>query len=64
LGNEPILENHIRKYCGQRGFPADLKGWRNLIVHLRRRGFDEESILNALRHVAPAAMLERLETGD
>jgi SOS response regulatory protein OraA/RecX len=64
LGSEPILENYIRRFCGKRGVPDDLKGLRKLIVHLRRRGFDEESILNALRPVVPAAMLQRLETGD
>jgi SOS response regulatory protein OraA/RecX len=64
LGNEPVLENYLRKYCGKRGLPADLKALRKLIAHLRRRGFTEESILDALRLVVPAAMLQRLETGD
>lgn len=64
MGEEPTVGNYLRRYCGKTGFPADLKGWRRLILHLRRQGFDEESILYALRPVVPPAMLGRLETGE
>jgi len=64
LGDKPALASYVRKYCGKRGLPSDLAGVRKLILHLRRRGFDDESIFGALREMIPAAVLQQLETGD
>jgi regulatory protein len=63
-GGDSILVSYVRKYCGKRGLPADLKQTRRLVAHLRRRGFDEDSILSALKHTIPAAILQRFETGE
>jgi regulatory protein len=64
LGNEPALGNYLQEYCKKRGHPADLKSLRRLLLHLRSRGFDEESILSALRRVVPPALWRRFETGE
>jgi hypothetical protein len=34
------------------------------MAHLKRRGFDEESILSALRGKVPGMHLRRFETGE
>ncbi len=64
LGDKPALANYVRKYCGKKGLPPDLAGVRKLILHLRRRGFDDESIFGTLREMIPAAVLQQLETGE
>ncbi|MBN1571181.1 MAG: RecX family transcriptional regulator [Acidobacteria bacterium] len=58
-----ILE-YIQNHFGKKGMPRDPKGVRKLILHLGRRGFDDESILGALRQILPAAALQPFETGD
>jgi SOS response regulatory protein OraA/RecX len=58
-----ILE-YAKRHCGKRGFPTDLKGIRKLILHLRHRGFDEETIFGALKGIIPVDFLQRLEPGD
>jgi regulatory protein len=64
LGDESALLRYIEKHCGKQGPPADLKGIRRLVLHLRQRGFHEDSILGALKQLIPAAVLERFETGE
>jgi SOS response regulatory protein OraA/RecX len=64
LGNEPVLENYLQEYWKKRGHPADLKGLRRLFLHLRSRGFEEESILIVLRRMVPPALWQRFETGE
>ena len=64
LGDESILVEYIRKHCGKQGMPTDLKGVRKLVLHLRRRGFDEERIFGALKQMIPSALLQRFDTGE
>jgi regulatory protein len=64
LGHEAALAGYVREYCGRRGFPADLKSLRRLILHLRRRGFEEELIVNVVQPMIPASLWQRFETGE
>lgn len=64
VGDERALALCIRKYCGNRGLPADSKGWRKLILHLHRHGFNEETIEEALPRMIPAEIRRRFETGE
>jgi len=64
LGNEPVLESYLQEYCKKRVHPADLKSLRRLFLHLRSRGFDEESILSMLRRAVPPALWQQFETGE
>ncbi len=59
-----ILLEHVKRYCAKKGALTDSKSIRKLIVHLSHRGFDEETILGALRGIIPAEYLRRLESGD
>jgi len=64
LGGESALDAYVRSYRSKRNLPSDLKGLRKLILHLHRRGFDEEAILTALRPIIPAELWRRFETGE
>jgi len=57
-----ILADYARKYFGKSA--PDAKRVRKMIAHLHRRGFAEDSILDALRRVVPAALMQRYETGE
>ncbi len=59
-----FIVEYVRKRCGKSGLPSDPKGIRNLILHLRRRGFDEDQIFGALRELIPASALQPFETGE
>ena len=63
-GGESNLDSYLRRYCGKRNLPSDIKALRKLILHLRRRGFDEDAILTALRPIIPAGLWRRFETGE
>jgi SOS response regulatory protein OraA/RecX len=63
-GEQAILSSYLLKRYGKSGLPADVKGVRKLILHLRQRGFEEENILSALRGKIPDATLQRFETGE
>ena len=58
------IREYVHKRYGKRGLPADPKGVRKLILHLRQRGFDEETIFGALRGDIPDAVLKHFETGE
>ncbi len=64
LGDESILVEYIRKRCAKQGMPADVRGVRNLVLHLRRRGFGEDMIFSALKQVLPSTLRERFYTGE
>jgi len=53
VGDDYGLADYLNKYCGKRGLPEDLKSIRNLMKHLRRRGYHPDSIHNALKHMLP-----------
>jgi regulatory protein len=60
LGDADILQEEIKKYCGRKGVPHDLKSFGKLHSRLRQRGFDEESVMNAIHALFPDA----IETGE
>jgi len=64
LGDESALVEYMRKHCGKQGPPADPKNIRRLILHLRRRGYDENIIFSALKRIVPAAVMRHFETGE
>ena len=63
-GEESVIKDYVQRRYGKRGLPADLKGVRKLIQHLRQRGFDEETIFAALRGDIPDTVLKHFETGE
>jgi SOS response regulatory protein OraA/RecX len=64
IDDSAVIITHAQKHCGKKGLPTDLKGIRRLIMHLRRRGFDEENIFRALKDTIPAEALQRMQTGE
>jgi regulatory protein len=64
VGDLKALTEYIQKYCRRKGMPADSQGIRRLIAHLQQHGFEEDSILCALKQVVPATALQRFETGE
>jgi SOS response regulatory protein OraA/RecX len=64
LDDQSAAASYLRTYCKKKGLPADLKGLRKLVTHLRQRGYEEDSISGALCQVIPAALLQRFETGE
>jgi regulatory protein len=64
LGGEPDLVESMRKFCGKSWPPTEAKHLHRLIMHLRRRGFDEEHIYSALKRGIPAAILQRFGIGE
>jgi regulatory protein len=63
-GEESSLELCIKQYCRKRGRPSDPKDVKKLVLHLRRRGFDEDDIFHALKQAIPGAVSRRFETGE
>jgi len=59
-----ILLEYVKRHCGKKGPPTDLKGVQRLIGQLRHRGFEEETILGALGEILPQEFMRRLESGD
>ena len=63
-GDESVIREYVQKRYGKRGLPADPKGVRKLILHLRQRGFDKETIFAALRGDIPDIVLKHFKTGE
>jgi regulatory protein len=61
---ESGVREYVHKRYGKSGLPADPKSVRKLILHLRQRGFDEETVFRGLRGVIPDAVLKHFETGE
>jgi len=61
LGAETISVRYLRKCCGAHWPPTDLKQIQKLMMHLRRRGFDEDTIFRALKEILPEPVLHRFE---
>jgi len=53
IGEDFGLADYLNKYCGKKGLPEDIKSRRNLIMHLKRRGYHPDSIQKALKHMLP-----------
>ncbi len=64
LDEESVLTEYLNKRFGKKDLPRDPKGFANLVLHLRRRGFDEENISRVLRRMFPAELMKYLDTGD
>ncbi|HSW38802.1 MAG TPA: regulatory protein RecX [Acidobacteriota bacterium] len=64
LGTAPPLLQYIRKRCGEKGPPSNPEALNKLVSHLRRRGFDEETIFIALKEILPASVFLRIEQGE
>jgi regulatory protein len=62
--NGPALREYVERRCRRMGLPADRKGVNRLVVHLRRRGYTEDSIWAVLRKLIPAAVWQHYESGD
>jgi SOS response regulatory protein OraA/RecX len=63
-GEEAVLEAYLNSCWRSRRPPSDVPGIRKLVAHLRRRGFQEESIRRLLRTRVPAAAWHLFESGE
>jgi SOS response regulatory protein OraA/RecX len=63
-GEDSVIREYLRKRYEKGGLPVDCKGIRKLILHLRQRGFEEETIFSALKGEIPDAALRRFRTGE
>ena len=61
---ESALSEYIRRRFGKKELPKDPNDLRKLILHLRRRGFDEGNISRVLKRMFPAELTRHLDTGD
>jgi regulatory protein len=63
-GEERVLREYVERHCRRGGPPADARGLRRLVAHLKRRGFHDSAIQDVLRNMVPDILWERLNTGD
>jgi regulatory protein len=63
-GEERVLRQYVERRCRRGGAPADARGLRKLVSHLKRRGFRDSAIQGVLRNMVPDSLWERLNTGD
>jgi regulatory protein len=61
---ETLLVEYIEKRCKKQGLQTDPKEIRRLVLHLIRRGFEENQIWGALRRIIPPDVFRCFETGD
>jgi regulatory protein len=61
---EAFLVEYIEKRCKKQGQQTDPKEIHKLVLHLVRRGFDENQIFGALRQIIPPDVFRHFETGD
>ncbi len=59
-----LLREYLRTHLSKRGAPKDRKDIHKLISHLRRRGFEDGVIYEALRRGVPAAAWKKFEIGE
>jgi SOS response regulatory protein OraA/RecX len=64
VDHEAAIVDYVQRYCAKKGLPSDWNGVRKIILLLRQRGFDDDSISGALKRIVPTALLLRLETGE
>lgn len=64
LGVETVPIEYMQKYCGEHWPLKNPAHIRKLVMHLRRRGFANETIERALKEVLPKPLFERLEIGE
>jgi regulatory protein len=61
---DAFLVEYIEKRCKKQGLQTDPKEIHKLVLHLIRRGFDENQIWGALRQIIPPDAFRCFETGD
>jgi regulatory protein len=63
-GDLDLLQEYLRRHCRKAGLPQNRKSLQRLVSHLRRRGFQEETIYGVLRHLIRTAAWQHFETGE
>ena len=58
------IDTWVRQYCEKKGLPSGPKNIRRFVLHLRRRGFNEDEIFDALRRAIPDPVMKSFETGE
>jgi regulatory protein len=61
---DAFLVEYIEKRCRKLGSQTNPKEIHKLVLHLVRRGFDENQIWSALRRIIPPDVFRCFETGD
>jgi len=64
VGEDYALAEYLKKYFGKKGMPKDWKDVRNLVSHLRRRGYYRNSIVRVLGESLPGELARYFNTGD
>jgi len=64
LDEESALSEYLKRRFLKIKQPQDPNGLRKLVVHLRRRGFNEENIFRVLKRMFPADLIQHLDTGE
>jgi len=64
LGAETVPVEYVQKYCGKHWPLRNPAHIQKLIMHLRRRGFAEDTIESALKKVLPKSLFQRFEIGE
>jgi regulatory protein len=64
LDEESALSEYLKRRFLKIKLPEDPNALRKLVVHLRRRGFDEENISRVLKRMFPAELMQHLDTGE
>ncbi len=63
-GDESDLVRFVQKHCKKAGLPQSPREIRRLIVFLRRRGYEDDRILDTLRQLLPHEAWQKFETGE
>jgi SOS response regulatory protein OraA/RecX len=64
LDEGSVLSAYLKRRFLNKKPPEDSKFLRRLVLHLRRRGFDEENISRVLNRMFPAELMRHLDTGE
>ena len=64
VSNGTALDGYLEKHWRKNKMPENQRGLRKLIAHLRQRGFQEDTIYNALRQKIPGMIWQRIDTGE
>lgn len=64
VGDDYALADYLKKYFGKKGMPEDFRSVRNLVTHLRHRGYQRNSIIRTLNEELPKELTRYIETGD
>lgn len=64
VGDDYALADYLKKYFGKKGTPENLGDLRNLVTHLRRRGYHKTGIIGVLKETMPEEWMRYFDTGD